>query len=315
MNKKPDLKKIVRLAGNLVMLAALAFLIKKFMGMGLHPEDLRSPGVIGAFLLSLAVQTALICAACFPWLVFTQSLSGVKIPYRSAMPVYTRSNIYKYLPGNVFQYVGRNQLAADMQMSHVDVACATIFDVLFCVFWTGVISVCLLGQKLTELAAQYMGRFLVPGGIGIGILVLAVIFIRLKFRDKISSYLSRYLKAFAPGNRLKLCEGIVYYFVHNSISALMYFLCLKLMFPADTPTGTLVMLTGAFLFAWIIGFVTPGAPGGIGIRESVMMLVSGAEFEENVLLFVLVMRAASVLADVLAFVIGALYLRTQRRST
>lgn len=297
-------KKLIRIAGNLVMLVAIVFLIKKFAGMGLHLSDFQSPQVIGALLFSLIVQAALICAACFPWLVFTQSLSGKKIPYRKAMPVYTRSNVYKYLPGNVFQYVGRNQLANDMHISHVDVACSTVLDILFCVFWTGVLSVLLLGQKLGELLTLYGNRFLLLCGIGIGVLLILAVLIRWKLWDKCTSYLIRYKAAFAPQNRIKLLEGIIYYFLHNGISALMYFLCLRMMFPTDTPTGTLVMLTGAFLFAWIIGFVTPGAPGGIGIRESVMLLVCGTDYEQDVLLFVLVMRVASVLADLLAFGIG-----------
>ncbi|MDE5564176.1 MAG: hypothetical protein K2I93_03400 [Oscillospiraceae bacterium] len=222
-------KKIIRIAGNLVMLAALVFLVKKFMGMGLHPSDFRSPQVIGALLVSLVIQAALICAACFPWLVFTQSLSGTKIPFRRAMPVYTRSNVYKYLPGNVFQYVGRNQLAADMHISHVDVACATVLDILFCVFWTGVLSVLLLGQKLGELLTLYGRRFLLLGSIGVGILVILAVLVRWKFWDRCKSYLTRYKKAFAPGNRVKLCEGIVYYLLHNSISAVMYYVCLRMM--------------------------------------------------------------------------------------
>lgn len=307
------MKKWLKIIGNLLMVAAVVFLVKKFLGMGLRWEDLRSPGVAEAFGLNFVFQTVLICASCFPWLVFTQSLSGVKIPFRRAMPVYTKSNILKYLPGNVFQFVGRNQLAADMEISHVDVACATIFDVLFCVLWTGIIAVLLLGQMLSGLLAQYVGRFLLIGGIGIGVLVLAAVVVRWKFRDKVQGYLSRYKKAFAPQNRLKLCEGVLYYLLHNALSAAVYFLCLKLMFPDGTPAGTLVMLTGAFLFAWIVGFVTPGAPGGIGIRESVMLLVCGAAFEQEVLLFVLVMRAASVLADVLAFVLGALLPNSRQR--
>ena len=61
------------------------------------------------------------------------------------------------------------------------------------------------------------------------------------------------------------------------------------------------------MFAWIIGFVTPGAPGGIGIREGVMLFVCGDEHSDKIVLFVLVMRIASVLADVTAFAIGKIY--------
>ena len=306
MKDKINLKKLLKLAGHLVVILALAFVVKKIIDMDIKLRDLSSPRVIGAFALSFVIQTAQIIIACFPWLMFTRSLSGRKIPYSSAMPVYTQSNIYKYLPGNVFQYVGRNKLAADMEISHVDVACATILDVFFCVFWTGVVSVILLGGRIAELLEKYGRNLLIVGAAGVLLLIVVYVVVRLKFRDKVRSYLSRYSKAFEKSNRPQLLSGIFYYFAHNCVSAAMYMGCLALIVP-QAGTRELFALTGAFLFAWIIGFVTPGAPGGIGIREGVMLFVCGDRFADRIVLFVLVMRIASVFADVTAFLIGKLY--------
>lgn len=306
MKDKINLKKLLKLAGHLVVIAALAFVVKKIIDMDIKLSDLSSPRVIGAFALSLVIQTAQIIIGCWSWLLFTRSLSGQKIPYSAAMPVFTRSNIYKYLPGNVFQYVGRNQLAADMKISHVDVACATILDVFFCVFWTGVVSVILLGSKIAELLEKYGKNLLIVGAAGVLFLIAAAVVLKLKFSDKVKGYLSRYAKAFEKNNRPQLFCGIFYYFAHNCVSAAMYLSCVALIVPlADTKE--LFVLTGAFLFAWIIGFVTPGAPGGIGIREGVMLFVCGDQFADRIVLFVLVMRIASVFADVSAFLIGRIY--------
>lgn len=301
------MKKIIKIAGNLLMIAAIVFLIKKFVDMDVDFSQLSSPGIISAIVVSFVIQAAVVVMGTFPWLVFTQSLSGTKIPFSSAMPVYTRSNIYKYVPGNVFQYIGRNQLAADMSISHVDVACATIFDVLFCVLSTGVISVILLGGEISGLLGKYGKNLLIIAIAGVLVLAAAAVFVRLKLRDKVSGYLARYKKAFEPGKRGRLLQGVLYYFIQNSVSAAMYFVTLKLVFGDTAPLSDLVSLTGAFMFAWIVGFVTPGAPGGIGIRESVMIFVCGDRYEEKVLLFVLVLRISSILADIAAFVIGRCY--------
>ena len=102
------MKKIAKIAGNLLMIAALVFLIKKIMGMDADFTQFGSPNVIAALVLSFTVQTAVIVMGTFPWLMFTQALSGTKIPFSAAMPVYTKSNVFKYVPGNVFQYIGRN---------------------------------------------------------------------------------------------------------------------------------------------------------------------------------------------------------------
>ena len=300
------MKKALKIIGNIVMIAALAFVVKKLLDMDISFSQLSEGRVVCALLLCFAVQTAIIICSCYPWLVFTRSLSGRKIPYSAAMPVYTQSNLYKYLPGNVFQYVGRNQLAADMDISHVDVACATVLDVLFCVFWTAVISVIMLGGRIAELMSKYGKNLLIVGAVGIVLLILLMLAVRLKFRDKFKAYLSRYSKAFAKENRSMLLRGVFYYLLQNAVSAAMYMGCLALIVP-QADTGELVALTGAFLFAWIIGFVTPGAPGGIGIREGVMLFVCGDSFADRIVLFVLVMRIGSVFADVAAFIIGKVY--------
>ncbi|MCR4639725.1 lysylphosphatidylglycerol synthase domain-containing protein [Ruminococcus sp.] len=300
------MKKALKIIGNIVMIAALAFVVKKLLDMDISFSQLSEGRVVCALLLCFVIQTVIIICSCYPWLVFTRSLSGRKIPYSAAMPVYTQSNLYKYLPGNVFQYVGRNQLAADMEISHVDVACATVLDVLFCVFWTAVISVIMLGGRIAELLSKYGRNLLIVGAVGIVLAVLLILAVRMKFREKFKAYISRYSKAFARENRPMLLRGAFYYLLQNAVSAAMYMGCLALIVP-QADTAELTALTGAFLFAWIIGFVTPGAPGGIGIREGVMLFVCGDSFADRIVLFVLVMRIGSVFADVAAFVIGKIY--------
>ncbi len=300
------MKKALKIIGNIVMIAALAFVVKKLLDMDISFSQLSEGRVVCALVLCFVIQTVIIICSCYPWLVFTRSLSGRKIPFSAAMPVYTQSNLYKYLPGNVFQYVGRNQLAADMEISHVDVACATVLDVLFCVFWTAVISVIMLGGRIAELLSKYGRNLLIVGAVGIVIVIALILAVRMKFRDKFKAYISRYSKAFAKENRPMLLRGVFYYLLQNAVSSAMYMGCLALIVP-QADTGELTALTGAFLFAWIIGFVTPGAPGGIGIREGVMLFVCGDSFADRIVLFVLVMRIGSVFADVAAFVIGKIY--------
>jgi hypothetical protein len=300
-------KKWIKIAGNLLMVAALVFLVKKFIAMDVNWSQLGSPSVIAALVLGFAVQTLIFVMGTYPWLMFTQALSGTKIPFSRAMPVFTRSNLYKYVPGNVFQYIGRNQLAADMSISHADVACATVLDILFCLPPAAIISAILLGSTISELLVQYGQRLLILGCIGLlaAVVLAAVLY---HFRHKLREKLSHYARAFRKENLPGLLKGVLYYFLQYIVSSLTYFVALSLIFGGKATTAQLLTMTGAFLFAWIIGYITPGAPGGIGIRETVMTMVCGAAFEQDVLLFVLVMRIASILADLSAFAIGTVYM-------
>ena len=284
-------KKVIKIIGNIVMIAAVVFVIKKLMGMDIKLSDLRDGRVMLSLGICFVFQTVIIIFSCYPWLVFTRVLSGRGIPFSAAMPVYTQSNLYKYIPGNVFQYVGRNQLAADMDISHVDVACATVLDIFFCVMWTAVISAVLLGGRIAELFGRYGRGLLIAAVVGAAVIAAAAVLCRLKFHERFMNYISRYSKAFEKAKRPMLLRGAFYYFLQNAVSAAMYFVCLLLIIP-QAGTKELVMLTGAFMFAWIIGFVTPGAPGGIGIREGVMIFVCGGSYPDRIVLFVLVMSIA-----------------------
>ena len=85
----------------------------------------------------------------------------------------------------------------------------------------------------------------------------------------------------------------------------LYFVVACLLF-TDSNLSQLITITGGYVFAWILGYITPGAPGGIGIRESVMLIVCGGLFEEKVIIYALLFRISSIFADILGFIIGRL---------
>lgn len=74
-----------------------------------------------------------------------------------------------------------------------------------------------------------------------------------------------------------------------------------------------VLICGAYSLAWIIGFLIPGAPGGLGVRESALVLLLVGTFPRDVVLLIaLLARLASVGADSFAFIIGLLLMRKVR---
>jgi hypothetical protein len=305
--KKINAKSILKICGNIIVIIALIFLVKKFMSFDIKLSDFTKPKIIWSFVISTLVQSALLFVSCIPWLSFTRAFSGKQIPYSKAMPVYTQSNILKYIPGNVFQYVGRNALAAEMNISHVDVASATIIDIFFYAGWTAVVSLIMLGGRIVKLVNKYGQTIVITALIVIAVAAVILVFFYFKFKDKFKEYILKYRASLNKKNAKSLTIGILYYLGHNIILAIMYFICLKLTLGNDASIEELVSLTGAYLFAWIIGFITIGAPGGIGVREGVMIFFTGGEFEEKILLFILVMRLGNIFADVIAFVIGKIY--------
>jgi hypothetical protein len=69
-----------------------------------------------------------------------------------------------------------------------------------------------------------------------------------------------------------------------------------------------VTLTGLYILSWLIGFLTPGAPSGLGIREVLLLMFLGGLVNEDLLLSAVVIhRAIQVTSDILAFAIARTY--------
>lgn len=68
-------------------------------------------------------------------------------------------------------------------------------------------------------------------------------------------------------------------------------------------------VTAAFSLSWILGFLAPGAPAGLGVREGIMILIlGGVASDEALLAFVLLARLTTLLGDILAFAFGSMWL-------
>jgi glycosyltransferase 2 family protein len=69
-------------------------------------------------------------------------------------------------------------------------------------------------------------------------------------------------------------------------------------------------LTGIFAVAWIAGFITPGAPAGLGIRELILVTSLSPFFGgESAVGIAATLRAVTILGDGLVFIEGGILYR------
>ena len=305
-------KKYYKVIGTIVTVIALVFVVKKIVTMDVDWSMFASGRIIALIGGCVLVQTAVILFMSMPWVRFVRILSGTNIPMKDALPVYTKSNLMKYVPGNIFQYVGRNQLAADLKISHVDVACATVLDIVCSMVTPLLLIVVLMGKNMLELIRTYSTNFLLVLGAGIAVLVLLLLLLRWKFREPLQRYFEKYRKLLNRKILIRVLGVFLLYVVQYIISTAMY--AVPAVFLFDVPAEKLGLFLGTYLFSWIIGFITPGAPGGIGIREAVMMLMCGSFLDTNtIMLYAVTMRLISTFGDIAAFLVGLLLDRIWKR--
>jgi glycosyltransferase 2 family protein len=80
------------------------------------------------------------------------------------------------------------------------------------------------------------------------------------------------------------------------------------------PGTAIATVVVASATGWIAGYVTPGAPGGVGVREAVFLVAVGQE-SLVITLAVIGFRLVSVTADLIVFFIGALVDRQSSSTT
>jgi uncharacterized membrane protein YbhN (UPF0104 family) len=67
-----------------------------------------------------------------------------------------------------------------------------------------------------------------------------------------------------------------------------------------------VAVCGAYVIAWLIGLVTPGAPAGVGIRETVLFfLLRHALGQADLLEIILIGRLVTAAGDLIFFLVAS----------
>lgn len=215
----------------------------------------------------------------------------------------------KYLPGNLGHHIGRVGLARRSLQVPMGDGIASLMQeaALLCLaaLLTTLVCVVLQPWSIPALAAvgrEDQGPWLLAGVIGAGLLALAVVnVVRASHRLPNLRGL-RWALNTAPSWPTTMRTSPIYMGASLLNGAGLLLLALPLL---ESPEGLLLPFTAAYALAWVIGFVVPGAPGGLGVREAALVfLLDGVLAQETVLAIALMSRLSLTLADALIFLWG-----------
>lgn len=297
-------KRIIKWAGNLVTLLALLFIVRKVLSFDIRLDqlDLReNAGELAVMAMLFAVHLFFLAA---PWRCVVSYLTGRRIPYIDAADVICKSNLYKYIPGNIFQYIGRNELAFRLKLDHKMVALATIIDVILNLGSVVLFSVLIYGHGPGVIIRHYgLDRRIVGYSLaaGITLLVLCMAFLFLIKRRRSGIFISLKGK-FCKGAIKRILFCVIYYSFLAVYTGLIFCFILEYVLHLQIQVYQIPILISGYLMGWAIGFAMPGAPGGIGVRETVTVLLLSVFFDEkSILLAIVIFRFINVAGDILAF--------------
>ncbi|MCY1287764.1 hypothetical protein D9M69_383040 [compost metagenome] len=214
-------------------------------------------------------------ALAFAWLRILKQL-GTSTERNWAIRTYGITQLGKYLPGNIFHLAGRQGLGMAAGYPAWPLAKST--------FWELAI-LCFAGALFGFLALPLVIT-VVPGYLAVGIFLIAIGSIAI-----VAKRLSKpdFAKAFC------------WYVLFLSVSGSLFYCLLDLV--SDGPAFQIwPHIAGAFVIAWLIGLVTPGAPAGVGIRELALLLLLGNSVAEaDLMLAILLGRIVTIVGDLFFF--------------
>jgi hypothetical protein len=256
-----------------------------------HLEALAAAIVGGALLYGIA--GFLLSSAWYQLLSAGHSSASV----RSHHAVYGRTQIAKYLPGNVFHLVGRQVMGRQLGYGQGRLALASLLEAV------------LLMLVAAGLGLPIVLQWLAPGPFWIlafAAPVLALIAARwagrhdLVVRDLAQEAGPRPLLVIP---RL-LPAAVLYALFFLVVATIFWVLALSVADPGR-PSIDLATSASVVALAWLVGFATPGSSAGIGVREAVLIAtLEGSLGAPASGLIALAMRLVTIAGDVVFFALS-----------
>jgi len=216
--------------------------------------------------------------------------------------VYSRSQIGKYLPGNVFHYVGRQFIGKSVGLKHDVVLTVTTCEILFQVFASIIIAVA--GFPALTVNPLHKVIIFVLGGATITMIALGPFLMNqlIKRFAQASTYVQK-VSLFSPKSQVRFffVPLIAYMLSFLMIGGLICVVS-SVVYLSECSLNHMLKFGSIYAIAWTLGLVTPGSPGGIGVRDAVLTVqLSPLIGASHALTLALGLRAAAVLGDVLFY--------------
>ena len=254
-------------------------------------EDLTWDAIVGAF---LACLLALIVNA-MSWRAVMRSI-GLTATVPESLRVFLLSQVGKYIPGSVWPVLAQAEFARDHGVSRARAMTGSIVAMVVGVVTSGVVGSLGLLLSVPGALVEYWWVLLIAAGLATLLVppVLARV-VALAFRITKRTEQPVHIGA---GPLLASAAWSVLMWLLLGLQA---WLLLRQL----APGAGFVLATGAFAFAWLVGFLVVIAPAGVGAREAALVLALSTVAEPaQALSLAIVSRFLMTAADATGLAIG-----------
>ena len=238
----------------------------------------------------------------YAWVLLLRSCGETVMTFE-ALVVFTLAQLAKYIPGNVAHHAGRIALAA----SHGFTLSRVVFTMILEAGWL-IAAAAILATAWLLFMRENLFKYMQEMPTVFQLAVAAALAIAFPL------LVGWVLLKWRPGPLRKILGDAAVNTPSPSALVnclLLYVLCFLFMGIASdllvrgifgVKESHIFLLTGTFAVAWVAGFLTPGAPAGLGVREAILLHVLGPIYGIGIAVGLAIsLRAITTLADVLTF--------------
>ena len=282
-----------RLLGAAVAIAAVGVILWRVVALSadLAPLLSRDDVLTATAACSILYGSSLFLLAT-GWATLARSKQpGGQVPLRGLVVAYGTSSIAKYLPGNIFHFAGRQALGGRLGLAQSSLAVASLLEAtLSIVTALGLAALAILLAGSSQSAASLLESLPRPVVWAVAPALALVVWFAFRSR-KSHPDAGRTALPDRPSLTAAFLLAAAFFACSGAIAALMAHVLTE----GGQP---LYLVFAAYLVSWVAGFVVPGAPGGIGIREGVLLALLGpVAGAQTTLALALLMRAVTTLGD------------------
>lgn len=294
------MRSTVRIATRLAALALLVYLgVRLWQLWSRDPVDFARADA-GLASLSVVVAAAAVAGFGFVWIWILRQLGALRAS-AGWIGLFFQGQLGKYLPGSVWQYAGRVALVHRRGVPVRTGLSSIVVEVVASAVAAGVVAA--LALPFVAAVAVWAGGALVLGGVALAL------------RRRVPAIVSRLTGPdTAPAARAMPRAAALYVPVWLAYGV-AFWLTARALFAV--PFSDLPHDAGVFAAAWIVGLVVVFAPGGLGVREAVIVaLLSGRLGEAHAIALAaasrLVLTALDLAGGAAAFALPPLVARSKR---
>ena len=319
--KTAGIKKYIKVAGNVICGLSVLFLLAALVRTDLDVSQVSDWRLfLPVFAAGVLLKTATVFMSASAWRLWLEFFSKKRCDRKEALRVYAKANIGKYLPGNVMHYVERNLFAAKLELSQTQIAAASICEIISLVlaaFFMGTIVGFSGMQKVLTALCRQVPFFQTLCGWGretadrsgivwaVWILAAAVVGLAVLIWKKRGR--ARRCKKLSSKEVFLFFQSFLISFLIYAAVLVILGLVLVLFYwylGGRPDVRQAAVMTAAYMIAWVSGFVIPGAPGGIGVREMALtLLLTPVTGRDSIVVLSVFHRFVTVVGDFAAYLI------------